>query len=78
MPTIESTKLLWENLYKSNINIDLEKEELNELLNKYNNIQTHRNEIIKDEEIKNSIKNVPNWKEPGPDMIQRYYLKYVK
>ena len=77
MPSTEATKNLLENLYKSNIKINVDSKELKELLNKYENIEVHRNERITKEEIINSIKSVPNWKAPRPDMIQGYYLKYL-
>ena len=52
-------------------------EELLKLLNKYENIQTHCDEGITEEEIKQAIRRVPNWKAPGPDMIQGYFIKYL-
>ena len=47
------------------------------MLNKYDNIQPHKDESIREDEITNSIKSVPNWKAAGPDMIQGYFVKYL-
>ena len=62
LPNTEETKNLWENLYKPNIGIDFNNEEIKEMLNKYDNIQPHKDENIREDEIINSIKSVPNWK----------------
>ena len=48
------------------------------MINKYNNITMHEEEIITEEEIIRSIKSVPNWKTPRHDMIQRYFIKYIE
>ena len=78
LPPTDATTELWDNLYKSNTSIDMDNEELKELLKRYEDVEIHRNERITREEILNSIKSVPNWKAPGPDMIQGYYLKYLE
>ena len=78
LPRDDITKELWENLYRSNINIDFENEEIKAMFNKYDGINLHKDESMKDEEITNGIKSVSNWKVAGSDMIQGYFVKYLE
>ena len=76
LPNDGISKEYWKDIYNSNINIEFN-EELLHLLNRYEHITTHVDEDITEEEIKQSIKRIPNWKSPGPDMIQGYFIKYL-
>ena len=74
LPSNYETNEFWSNIYSCNKEVNIN----NELININNDeMEIEENELeITKEEIITAIKRIPNWKSPGPDGIQGYYIKY--
>lgn len=71
IPTVEEVDTFWRGIYEDDIKHNEEAEWIRKF--KCNSEMTWRN--ITAEEVKAVIKNTSNWKAPGPDKINNFWLK---
>ena len=73
-PNAEESKQFWRKIWDNEKEHERNAEWLRELRAEKNNLK--QNDInIKNEMIKEKVKNIPNQKSPGPDKVQGYWLK---
>ena len=76
-PNAEESKQFGSNIWDNEKEHERNAEWLRELRSEKDNMK--QNDInIKTEMIKEQVKKIPNWKSPGPDGVQGYWLKKLR
>ena len=71
---VEASKQFWSNIWDNEKELETNAEWLQELRGENDNMK--QNDInITTEMIKEQVKQILNWKSPGPDGVQGYWLK---
>ena len=74
-PSVQMTTLFWKNIYENIIDIDYNELLINDVINcdnyNYDFIEFNM------EDLEYAIHGMKNWKAPGPDMLQGYWIKYL-
>ena len=78
IPEVEPTKRYWENIWSNPVNHRRNADWIKDVKNQERG-RTKQQEInISVRKVKEQLKKVPNWKAPGPDCVQGYWLKNFK
>ena len=73
-PNAEESKRFWSNIWTNEKEHKRNAEQLRELRAEKDNMK--QNDINKTSEIiKEQVKKIPNWKSPGQDGVQGYWLR---
>ena len=65
----------WSDIWGKEIQHNKEAEWLKNFRSEVGNIDKQRDIVITSKEVKSMLKTFPNWKAPGPDGVQGYWLK---
>ena len=74
-PDPGSSIAFWSNIWSIEVEHEKNTEWINKTKQRHNNITRDADFQVNLEILKKQIKKVPNWKAPGPDQAQGYYLK---
>ena len=77
-PEPEPTKRYWENIWSNAVTHRKNAEWIQEVKNQERNKTRQQDINITVSKVKDQLKKVPNWKAPGPDCVQGYWLKNFK
>ena len=73
-PNAEESKQFWRNIWDNEKELETNAKWLRELRAENDNMK--QNDINITEMIKEQVKKIPNWKSPGPDGVQDYWLDH--
>ncbi|CAH0732035.1 unnamed protein product, partial [Brenthis ino] len=76
IPSKRNTEEFWTNILSQPVEYNHQAEWILDMEQSNNNITTSSSEEITTEQIKHSLSKMLNWKAPGQDKVQNYYLKY--
>ena len=76
VPSDEATYEFWQSILGTASRIDRNNEKVKEI-SEYRG-KNEREVIITEDDVINAIRAISNWKSPGNDAIQGYYIKYAK
>ena len=74
IPDAEESKIFWSNIWSKEVEHQKDAEWLDVLRTEKKNVK-QMDLIIDEENVKKQLKKVPNWKSPGPDGVQGYWIK---
>ena len=74
VPGAEESRKFWSEIWGSRKEHNRQAEWLNELKRQHNNVRMEEVEITT-EMVKNQCRKIPNWKTPGRDGVQGYWIK---
>ena len=77
-PEAEPTKRYWENIWSNPVTHRENAEWIKKAKNQERNRVRQQNINITVTKVREQLKKVPNWKAPGPDCVQGYWLKNFK
>lgn len=77
VPSKESVEEFWSSILSNPIQYKKEAKWIKEIEISSNEVNTVDIEEITEDQVKIAIKKLLNWKSPGIDKIQNYYLKYL-
>lgn len=77
IPTKEAIENFWEEILSNPISYNKKAKWINEIEQSMNNICEYNFPNINEEIVYNKVNITQNWKTPGIDKVQNYYLKYL-
>nr|XP_037866951.1 uncharacterized protein LOC119628520 [Bombyx mori] len=77
IPTKENIQQFWSSILSQPIPYNKQAEWIADIQNETDDIHKHNFQEITVERVKTAIRKTHNWKTPGLDKIQNYYLKYL-
>ena len=78
IPDAKATKEFWENIWSNPATHNKNSKWLEELKREKDGKEKQENITITLEKVRKQLKKVPNWKAPGPDGVQGFWLKNFK
>ena len=75
VPDAETARNFWSDIWSKEVQHDKEANWLHEFRNEIENMSMQESIDITDQKVKNMLKRMPNWKAPGPDGVQGFWLK---
>ena len=78
IPETESTKRYWENIWSNPVSHRKDAKWVQEVKTDERNRVKQQEIIITVRKVRDQLRKVPNWKAPGPDCVQGYWLKNFK
>jgi len=76
-PDKEGSKAFWQNIWGQPTKHNTNAEWLNKVSSKLEHIERQENLIITVADVKKMISKMPNWKSPGLDGVQGYWIKHL-
>lgn len=74
-PDPQESQAFWSDIWEKTENHNHNAEWLNEIKNDLIDKEKQNEIVISQDKLKKSIKKIPNWKSPGPDMVQGFWIK---
>ena len=74
IPDANESKQFWSNIWSKAVDHNIDAEWLETLREEKRDIQQDHL-VITEDHVKRQVKKMPNWKSPGPDGVQGYWLK---
>ena len=74
-PDSEQSKRFWEGIWSKNEMHNHEANWLEHVKSRFRGIEKQQDVVLSLEDIENVIKKMPNWKAPGPDGVQGFWIK---
>ena len=78
IPDAEESKTFWRGIWSEEVYHNEKAEWLKEVERKLGTVEKQQNIKITPELIEKQAKKLPNWKAPGPDGLQGFWLKNIK
>ena len=78
IPEAEPTRRYWENIWSNPVSHRKNTEWMQDVKNEERDRVKQQNITITIRRVKEQLRKVPNWKAPGPDCVQGYWLKNFK
>ena len=74
MPDAEKSVRFWSGIWDNDIHHNSKAEWLDDVRKEVKSM-SQKNVVVTEEMMKNKVRKLPNWKAPGPDGVQGYWLK---
>ena len=78
IPEVEPTKRYWENIWSNPVSHRKDTKWVQEVKNDERDRVKQQEIVITVRKVREQLRKVPNWKAPGPDCVQGYWLKNFK
>ena len=75
VPDAETARNFWSDIWSKEVQHNKNANWLHEFRNEVENTSVQESIDITDEKVKDILKRMPNWKAPGPDGVQGFWLK---
>ena len=75
VPDAETARNFWSDIWSREVQHNKNANWLHECRNEVENTSVQESIDITDEKVKDILKRMPNWKAPGPDGVQGFWLK---
>ena len=76
IPDIDETRSFWSSLWENPVEHNTQAEWLKEIKEEMTRLNRRQEDIEIDEvKLKEQLKRIPNWKAPGPDGVQGFWIK---
>ena len=75
VPDKEEARTFWEGIWRVEARHNNEAEWLENIRREKDNLGKQEKTEISSNKLKKIMKNIPNWKSPGPDLVQRFWIK---